>query len=174
MNGMSVVLLARFIHVIAGVTWAGALIFVGWFVLPAARATGPAGAAFMQQLVRVQRVPTYLMILMAFTVLSGLSLFWIDIVAFGPAWVHTGPGRTFSMGAALGILTALLGMFVNVPTAKKMSALSASIQASGAQASTEQAAELGRLQNRLYRAAQAATVLILLAVTCMGVARYVP
>jgi uncharacterized membrane protein len=174
MNGMSVFLLARFIHVVAGVTWAGALIFLGWFLLPAARATGPSGAAFVQQLVRVQRLPIYLMILMAFTVLSGLSLFWLDVVAFGPAWVHTGPGRTFSLGAAFAIVTALLGMFVNVPAAKKMGELSASIQASGTPPSAEQAAELGRLQTRLNRAAQAATVLILLAVTCMGVARYIP
>ncbi len=36
-------ILARFIHVLAGVTWAGALIFVGWFVLPAVRGAGPAG-----------------------------------------------------------------------------------------------------------------------------------
>ena len=174
MSGMPMFLLARFIHVVAGVAWAGALIFVGCFLLPAARATGPSGAAVMQQIVRVQRVPTFLMILMALTVLSGLSLFWLDMVAFGPAWVDTGPGRTFSIGAALAILTALLGMFVNVPTAKKMGALSALIQASGAQASVAQAAQLGRLQTRLYRAAQVATVLILLAVTCMGVARYVP
>jgi uncharacterized membrane protein len=174
MNGMSVFLIARFVHVVAGVAWAGALIFIAWFLLPAARATGPASAALMQQLMRVQRLPTYLVILMILTILSGLSLFYLDVVAFGPAWVHTGPGRTFSLGAALGILTALLGMIVNVPTSKKIGELGASIQASGAPPSAEQAAELGRLQNRLYSAAQVATVLILLAVTCMGVARYIP
>lgn len=48
MNGMAVFLLARFVHVVAGVAWAGALIFIGWFLLPAARATGPAGGAFVQ------------------------------------------------------------------------------------------------------------------------------
>lgn len=174
MNGMSVFLLARFIHVVAGVTWAGALIFIPWFLLPAVRATGPAGGTFMQQIVRVQKLPVYLVSLMALTVLSGLSLYWLDIVAFGPAWMHTGPGRTFSLGGALAILTALLGLFVNMPTAGKMAALSASIQASGASPSTAQAAELARLQNRLNRAGQAAAVLTLLAVTCMGVARYVP
>jgi hypothetical protein len=174
MNTTYLFLLSRFVHVVAGVAWAGALIFIGWFLLPAARATGAAGATFMQQIVRVQRVPTYLMILLTLTVLSGLSLYYLDVTAFGPAWVHTGPGRTFSFGAALGILTALLGMFVNVPTAKKMGALSESIQASGGQATAAQAAELGRLQIRLFRAAQAAALLVLLAVTCMGVARYVP
>lgn len=174
MNGMSLFLIARFVHVVAGVAWAGALIFIAWFLLPAARATGPASAPVIQQIMRVQRLPTHLMILMILTILSGLSLFYLDIVAFGPAWVHTGPGRTFSLGAALAILTALIGMFVNVPTSKKIGELGASIQASGAAASAEQAAELARLQNRLYRAAQVVAVLVLLAVTCMGVARYIP
>lgn len=171
---MSTILFLRFVHVVAGVAWAGALIFIAWFLLPAIRATGPAGGALMQQIARVQRVPVYLMILMALTVLSGLSLYWLDIKSYGPAWVHTGAGRTFSAGAAFAILTAILGMTVNVPAAKRIGVLMGSIQATGAQPSTEQAAEIGRLQNRLYRAAQVAGVLILLAVTCMGVARYVP
>ena len=174
MNSTYLFLIARFIHVVFGVVWAGALVFIAWFLLPAARTTGPAGVAFMQQLVRVQRVPTYLMIFMALTLLSGLSLMYLDFAAFGSVWAHTGPGRTFSLGGLLAILAAILGMFVNVPTAKKIGALSASIQATGAQPSPAQAAELSRLQNRLFRAGQAAAVLILLAVTCMGVARYIP
>jgi uncharacterized membrane protein len=174
MHGTTVFLLARFVHVVAGVAWAGALIFIGWYLTPAIRATGPSGGALMQQLVRVQRLPVYLMTLMALTILSGLSLFWLDLTAFGPAWMHTGAGRTFSAGGAFAILTAVLGVVVNMPTSKKLGTLMASIQAAGKQPSAEQAAEIGRLQNRLYRAGQAAAVLTLLAVICMGVARYVP
>ncbi len=112
--------------------------------------------------------------LMALTLLSGFCLFYLDIVAFGAAWVHTGPGRTFSLGAVFAILAALYGVFVNMPAAKRMGALGAAVQATGAPPSQEQAAELGRLQGRLTSAARVITVLILLAVTCMGVARYIP
>jgi uncharacterized membrane protein len=174
MNDTSVFLLARFVHVLAGVAWAGALIFIGFILTPAIRTTGASGGVLMQQLVRVQRLPVYLMVLMGLTILSGLSLFWLDFNAFGRAWMHTGPGRTFSAGAAFAILTAVLGMIVNVPTAKRLGMLMGSIQAAGTQPSTEQAAEIGRLQYRLYRAGQAAAVLIVLAVICMGVARYMP
>ena len=174
MNGMSVFLLARFIHVVAGVLWAGALIFVTWFLTPAIRATGPAGGTLMQQIVRVQKLPVYLMTLMALTILSGVSLFWLNVRGSGEAWMHTGPGRTFSLGGALAILAALLGAGVSMPVSNKMAAIGASVQASGAPPSAAQAAELARLQNRLNRAGQAAAVLILLAVTCMGVARYIP
>ncbi|MEO6210314.1 MAG: hypothetical protein ABIQ10_09340 [Gemmatimonadaceae bacterium] len=174
MHGPYLFILARFIHVLAGVTWAGALIFVGWFVLPAVRGAGPAGGAVMQQLVRVQRLPAYLIALMALTLLSGFCLFYLDIVAFGAAWVHTGPGLTYSLGGAFAILAALYGVFVNMPAAKRMGVLGAAVQATGAPPSQEQAAELGRLQGRLTTAARVITILILLAVTCMGVARYIP
>jgi hypothetical protein len=174
MNDTWIFLLARFVHVVAGVGWAGAVIFIAWLLLPAIRATGPAGGALMQQLTRVQRLPVYLMVLAILTVLSGLSLFWLDVSAFGKAWMHTGPGRTFSAGGALAILTAIFGMAVNTPAAKKMGALIGSIQAAGTPPSPEQTAEIGRLQNRLYRATQITAVLLVLAVTCMGVARYIP
>ena len=174
MNGMSVFILARLVHVAAGAAWAGALIFIAFYLLPAIRATGPSGGALMQQLVRVQRLPVYLMLVAILTVLSGLLLFWLDVNAFGKAWMHTGPGRTFSAGAVFAILTAILGMAVNTPAAKRLGALAGSIQAAGTPPSAEQAAEIGRLQNRLYRATQVAAVLVLLAVICMGVARYIP
>jgi uncharacterized membrane protein len=174
MNGTSLFLLARFVHVVCGVAWAGAVIFVALILLPAIRATGPSGGALMQQLVRVQRLPVYLMVLAILTILSGLSLFWLDYSAFGNAWMHTGPGRTFSLGGALAIFAAIFGMVVNTPAAKQMGVLVGSIQAAGKPPSPEQAAEMGRLQNRLYRATQGVAVIILLAVICMGVARYIP
>jgi hypothetical protein len=174
MNGTYVFLLSRLIHVVCGVMWAGSLLFVSFMLAPALRATGPAGGVVMQQLLRGQKLQPFLITLMLLTVLSGLSLFWLDISAFGPAWVHTGPGRTFSAGAAFAILTAIVGLSVNAPAAKKLGALGASIQATGAQPSAEQAAELGRLQRRLARASIVSNALVLLAVACMGVARYVP
>jgi hypothetical protein len=174
MNRMAIFLFARFVHVVAGVAWAGALIFIGLYLLPAGRAAGQAGGAVMQQLVRVQRMPQYLMLLMALTILSGLLLYWLDISAMGMAWVHTGPGRTFAAGAAFGILTAIIGGTVNMPAAKKLGVLGASIQAGGKPPTAEQAAEIERLQNRLHSVGIWITVLVFLAVTCMAVARYVP
>jgi uncharacterized membrane protein len=174
MNGTFLFLLLRFFHVVAGVAWGGGVFFVAWILLPAIRSTGPAGEALMQQLVRVRRLPIYLMLLAIITVLSGLSLYYLDFTAFGKAWMHTGPGRTFSAGATFAILAMILGMSVNTPTAKRLGTLAGSIHAAGTPPTAEQAAEIARLQDRLYRATQGAAVLVLLAVICMGVARYVP
>ena len=174
MNGTFIFLLARFFHIAAGAMWVGAIIFIAWFLLPSIRATGPAGGALMQQLVRVQKLPVYLMVLAIVTVLSGLSLFWLDFSAMGVAWMHSGPGRTFSAGGGLAILVAIIGMAVNTPAAKRLGVLAGEIEAAGGPPSAAQGAEMERLQNRLFRATQLAAVLILLSVICMGVARYVP
>ncbi|MDQ2767830.1 MAG: hypothetical protein M3Y30_11820 [Gemmatimonadota bacterium] len=174
MNGMYLFLLARFIHVVCGVVWAGSLLFIAFMLMPAIRATGPSGGAVMQQLFRNQRLQPFLITLMVFTVLSGLALYRLDMVAFGPNWVHTGPGRTFSAGAVFAILAVVVGLSINARAAEKIGARSASIQAAGKQPSTEQAAELGRLQTHLARGTLVSTALIIFAVTCMGVARYVP
>lgn len=167
-------LLARLIHVLAGVAWAGALVFITVILLPAIRGAGPAGGSVMDQVVRVRRLPIVLMTLAILTVFSGLSLWYLDFHALGDAWAHSAQGRTFSLGGVLAILGMIVGMSVSTPTARKLSALTGSITANGGPPSPEQAAELGRLQNRLVAAAKIVMVLVLLAVACMGVARYVP
>lgn len=174
MHNTYIFLLARLIHVIAGVAWAGALVFITVILIPAIRGAGAAGGSVMDQVVRVRRLPIMLMSLAILTVLSGLSLFYLDFTAFGPAWMHTGPGRTFSLGGALAILGMIVGMSVSTPAASKLGALTATIKAKGGPPSPEQSAELERLQNRLAVAGTVITILVLLAVACMGVARYVP
>ena len=92
MTVVSWFLRARFVHGVAGRAWAGALIFIGWFLLPASRGAGPAGGAFIQQLVRVQKLPKHLIALMALTVLFLRSGVTVGGVTFGPAVVQTGSG----------------------------------------------------------------------------------
>lgn len=174
MNVTYVFLLARLVHVVSGVAWAGALVFISVVLLPAILGAGPAGGGVMDQVVRVRRLPILLMTLAVLTVLSGLSLWYLDFHAFGDAWAHSGPGRTFSLGGVLAILGMIVGMSVSTPTARKLSAVSRSIKACGEPPSPEQAAELGQLQSRLVVAGKIVMTLVLLAVTCMGVARYVP
>jgi uncharacterized membrane protein len=174
MNATYAFLFARLIHVVCGVAWAGALVFITVILLPALRGAGPAGGTVMDQVVRVRRLPLVLMALAILTVLSGLSLFYLDVHAFGEAWVHSGPGRTFSLGAALAIAGMIVGMSVSNPTARKLGALTSSIKSGGGPPSSEQAMELGRLQNRLVTAGTIVMCLVMLAAACMGVARYVP
>lgn len=164
----------RFVHVVVGVCWVGALVFIAFFLLPAIRAAGPGGGAVMQHLTQVRRMPTVLLVGGLLTILSGLGLYWNDSAGFASkAWLASGPGRTFGLGAVLAIVVLVIGATVNSPTAKRIGALGGEIRAGGGAPSAEQAARMQRLQGRLSNALRLTAVLLLLATTAMSVARYV-
>jgi uncharacterized membrane protein len=174
MNDYSLILALRLIHIVSGVFWVGTIIFLTWFLTPASRATGQSGAAMMQQILAVQRLPVYLVIAMLLTVLSGLTLYRHDSVSFGSGWMHTGSGMTFSIGALLAIVGAAIGVFVNMPIGNRIAKLGASIQAGGRPPTAEQSASMSALQARLGTFSYINAVLLVLATAAMAVARYIP
>ncbi|MEO7457167.1 MAG: hypothetical protein ABIY52_12965 [Gemmatimonadaceae bacterium] len=169
----SVLMLLRLIHIVVGMFWVGGAVFIAWFLVPAIRGAGPAGGAVIGQL-QERKMSMYIMFFAIFTILSGLGLYWNDSAGFGSAWRNSGPGRTFGLGAAFAIVTMILGMTVNSPTAKKLGELGASMKAAGGPPNAEQQAEMLRLQMRLGKAGFAAAVLLTCAAAAMSVARYVP
>lgn len=169
------VYLFRIVHVVVGVVWVGGAVFIAAFLVPSVRAAGPAGGAVMQQVAQVRRLPLWLMAAMLLTVLSGLGLYWIDSAGFrSSAWLGSGPGRVFGLGGAFAVAAGVLGMVVNAPTARRLGAIIARVQATGRPPVPEAAAAIQRLQARLGRAATVAAILLLLATLAMAVARYVP
>jgi hypothetical protein len=170
----SLFLVLRLIHVVVGVVWGGAIVFIAAFLLPALRGVGPASGPVMGYLVEKKKMPMYLMAGVALTVLSGLTLYWNDSSGFHSEWMKSGPARTFGAGGVLAIIVAIMGMTINAPAAKKMAAIGAAVRASGGPPSAEQAAELARLQARLAGAMKVAAVLVIAAAALMAVARYVP
>ncbi|MEO8622715.1 MAG: hypothetical protein ABI625_16710 [bacterium] len=175
MLSTSVVIVLRLIHILVGIMWAGAIVFVAAFLMPTMKAVGPAAGPVMGHLTQVKKLPSYMVAGMLLTILSGITLFWNDSVGFkSDAWMHSGPGLAFSVGGTLAIVVAIIGLTVNSPTAKKIGTLSAAIRASGGAAPPELAAEMQRCQNRLAAAMKVAAVLLLLAASMMAVARYLP
>jgi hypothetical protein len=106
-------------------------------------------------------------------VLSGLTLYWHDSAGFSStAWLASGPGRTFGLGAVLALIGVGVGMGVNSRAARQLGALMASIQAAGRPPTAEETATVQRLQDRLGKGGVVAAVLLLLAAAAMAVARY--
>jgi len=174
MLSTSLVLLLRIIHIVIGVVWVGSVVFIALFLLPTVKALGPGGGAVMQHLTQVRRMPMVLMTTVVLTILSGVTLLWNASMGFTAAWMSSGPGRTYSLGAALAIVVAIIGMAVNSPTAGKIGALGAAIRAGGGPPTAEQGAEMQRLQKRLTLAMRASAVLLIGATMAMAVGRYVP
>jgi len=174
MNDFALVLALRLIHIVSGVFWVGSVLFLTWFVVPAIGASGPAGGPVMDQLMRVRKVTPYLMGAALLTLLSGITMYGRDDHTYGAAWVHTGPGITFGVGAIFAIVGGGIGVLVSAPLGKRIASLGASIKAGGQPPTAEQSATMAMLQQRLARASFLNATLLVLATAAMAIARYVP
>ena len=168
------IILLRLIHILAGVFWTGAAIVTAVFLVPSIRALGPAGGPVMQQIAGVRKLPLYFMGAGIFTVLSGISLYWRASGGFTNAWMHSGSGATFGIGAVFALAAMIVGMAVATPAAKRASALGAAMAGAGRPPSPEQMAEMQQLQARLGKAGALGAALLVLATAAMAIARYIP
>lgn len=168
------IILLRLLHVVAGAFWVGAALFTALFLVPSVRALGQAGAPMMQQIMQVRKLPLWFMGAGILTVLSGIGLYSKASGGFSNAWMHSGPGATFGIGGALGLISVVLGMAVTSPTAKKMAQLTATIAGAGKPPSAEQQAQLQSLQKRMGMTSAINTLLLVLATAAMAIARYMP
>jgi uncharacterized membrane protein len=168
-------MLFRAVHILVGVTWVGAIVFMAVFLMPTLDALGPARGPVLRELTVVRRLPVFLMAGMLLTLLSGIGLYWFDSAGFtSKVWLASGQARTLGLGAVFAILTGIVGMTVSAPSAKKLGGLTGAVQAAGQPPTPEQAAEMNRLRGRLAGATKLSAVLLLLATLAMAIARYVP
>ena len=172
MTSPLVMALLRLIHILAGVFWVGGVLFLARFVLPTTAALGPVAGPVMDHLNRVGRLPQTLLGAGIVTVLAGFTLYWRDAVASGVAWMASPTGRVYGAGGVLAVLAILIGVTINMPTAKRLGDLMTSIQASGSPPSPEQRAMVQILQARLGKAVRAVAALLVLATAAMALARY--
>ena len=166
--------LLRVFHILTGAFWVGAVLFMVLILLPALRNVGPASGQVMEQLTAVRKLPIYMSVAPLITVLSGLGLYWNASNGFSGQWMHSGPGRTFGVGAALALIVMIMGMSINAPTGKRLGKLGGEIRAQGGPPNAAQQAELHKLHARMGMAMTAAAVLLVLALGAMSLARYMP
>ena len=162
----------RLIHIVAGAFWVGALVFIAAFLIPAIRATGPAGGAVLRHVTQVLHLHRYVVTSTWLTLLSGAGLAWRDAGSLGFRWFAEGSGRFYGAGAVLAIIATVIGFTVNAPTAQRLGALSAAGPSAGRPPSQEELAQIQDLQARLGRAARLVALLLVLAAAAMAVARY--
>ena len=167
------IVVLRLLHIVFGVFWVGSVLFMSVLLMPSISAAGPSGVAIMNELGR-RRLSLVMMVAAILTVGAGLWLVMIDTGGAPGAWMQSSTGRAFSLGGALAILTLVIGMAVNAPTANRMSAIGAAIARRGGPPTADETAELGRLRARLALASGVLALLLLGATGLMAVARYLP
>jgi len=154
----SLIVLARAIHILAGVYWAGAMFVFAGSLLPAMRnGGGPALVPVMKQIGMRTGIAGIL------TILAGLYLF---------AGLHANDdsagGKVLGIGAAAAILAFLVALFVNMPAGRKLAKLHANSPADA----KDQERVAAVLQSRVRLGARLIAALLGIAVLCMAVFRY--
>ncbi|HEU5183246.1 MAG TPA: hypothetical protein VFU01_01680 [Gemmatimonadaceae bacterium] len=166
----TVTLVLRLFHVVGGIFWAGGAMLMTGFIFPTVRASGPQGGRFMQELAQ-RKLPVFMNASAGLTMLSGLILYG-RLAAANGGWPATRSGIAFGIGGLAAILAGIIGGAFVGRTAQRLGKLGEKVQASGGPPSPEQAAEMGRLQTRMWNAMRAVAALLAVAVVAMAIARY--
>lgn len=162
----------RVIHIVIGVLWVGTATFTAYFLIPAIQEAGPDGAKVMAGLQR-RKMMTVVPILGVTTLLSGLWLFWRDSAGFEHLFMASAMGMGLATGGLLALAGFALGMGVMRPSLLKAGALAQTMSdISTDSARQARLAEIQALRSRGATAGRWTSILLLLAVSAMAVARY--
>lgn len=167
MNGEMVVL--RILHILFGVVWAGGAIFLALILEPRLRAAGPAvqGPA-------MRSIAPALVLMMSIastiTIAAGIALALRLRWGHFDIWFDTGWGVAILVGFIVSILAAISGGMTG-GVASRMNRLAGGIQ--GRPPTPDEAAQLGRLRERLAMLGRTTAVLVTIGVGAMASARFV-
>lgn len=163
--------LLRLLHVGGGVLWAGAILFISFFLMPTVRALGPDGGRFVQSMGQVTKLSRILPGSALTTIIAGALLYWEVSGGLNPAWLVTPAGITLSLGA-LAALRAFFGPASALAKGQKRTL--ALMQGIAGRAPNEaEARELKELQAKVPGRYRELTVLMILAVLCMALFRVI-
>jgi uncharacterized membrane protein len=169
---MALLLVARLVHVLLGVFWAGTLIFTAFFLVPAIAEAGPDGARVMAGVQR-RRFMGVMPAVALLTIVSGLWLYWKVSGGFNHHWMHTPTGLAYGGGGILSIVAFGIGIGVMRPAMKRVGAIGANAAQEADPAKRERLmGELAALRRRSALAGRVVAVLLVIATALMGVARY--
>lgn len=158
----------RFLHIIAGIVWAGGAILMNLVVGPAIGATGDTGRQFAGHLVTKTSLSKVMLGSGLVTVLAGTYLYGMNSNWFSSVWMRSGQGIGFGIGALAGIIALVFGFMIG-QTNGALAALGAQIQG---KPTDEQMAMMGALRKRQVLVTTVNTIAIIVSVVMMASARY--
>ena len=166
---MNILLLVlRLIHIFAGIVWGGGALIMAFFIGRTIAGTGETGQKFAQYLMNTLRMHIFMTVMALSTLLAGGALYWIDSRGFSSAWMTSGAGIGFGIGAVFGLIAFIFGaIFGNVNA--KLGQIGAQIQGKPTE---EQLATIHRLQKRMATVSPIHVVCMILAMIFMATARY--
>lgn len=166
------VIVLRLIHIVGGMFWVGATMFMTFFLAPVLAGMGPGAGPVMAGLAR-RRLMTILPVAAILTILSGVRLMMIVSGGFQAAYFRSPVGRTFAWGGTIAIVAFVFGMLISRPAMIRAAALGQEM------AGATDDATRGRLAAEMASARRRGTVggaivlaLLLISVALMATGRY--
>ena len=164
MTTVALILLARALHVLGGVIWAGSTFLLTWVIFPLGAKHAAEGANRWIGMIAL-RVGPLSGVSALLTLLSGIYL----MVALHPG-DRSPSALVLQVGALAAVLSLFVGFFFGRPAGQKL------LQLTQQQSATPSAAELAQREGLRQRAAISSVVtatLLALAVLAMATFRYV-
>ena len=162
----------RFIHIVLGVLWVGGVFALSAIIVPGMQQLGLP----LDGLMRTLNHKKFSQIMMAFgglNVLAGLTMMYLLSRGNEQAFYQSHFGRTLSLGGLSAILALVIGASVSRPAMEKAGKLQAHLKNNPAKGDDPRLAQLAALQRRVVSVSKVIIGLLLFAVTCMAVARYI-
>ena len=172
MDSLTYLIILRFLHIVCGVFWAGAAIYLAAFVMPAVKTLGPDGGKFMQQLAKTNKLPLVMTVAATTTIVAGLLLLWKLSGGFEYEWMVTKHGLVLNTGILIGLIAYFEGLLITRPTILKMNKLGAQIAANGPP-TPEQLQLMDGYRQKVFSANTFVAVLLVLVVMAMSLIRYI-
>jgi len=161
-------LILRAIHIVGGIIWAGGALIMEFFIGRTIAATGETGQKFAQHLMNKVRMHRFMTAAAVSTVLAGTLLYWIDSDGFASAWIRSGTGIGFGIGAVFGLIAFVSGAIFGSSNAK-LAQVGAQIQG---EPTAVQLSQIQSIQNRIRIFSPIHIVSMSLAMLFMAIARY--
>jgi uncharacterized membrane protein len=166
-----ILLVLRVVHVVGGVFWAGAILFVVHFLEPAVRDAGPDGARVMQALQK-RRYLDVMPVVAALTLVSGFWLYWRTFGRAHPGAGAQGPELALGIGGLVSLLAFAVGVAVMRPSALRIGRLGAELSQAPPERKEALGAELARLRDRMRVSGRWVAAFLGITIVCMAVGRY--
>lgn len=164
-------LILRIIHVVGAVIWAGAALFVSFFLIPALALAGPAGAPVMGALVKRRLfviVPTIAVV----TMLAGLRLLWLISDGYSVAFFASRTGMTYATGTVVSIVAFTIFLTVNRPALGRMGLLQQQLAQVSESERAPLMAQVTALRERTAAGSKVIAFLLIIAAIAMAIGRY--
>jgi len=166
--------LMRLVHILAGIFWVGATLFLAGFLVPAIQAVGPSARPVMSQLMRQRRLQLWINVSMTLAIVAGLVLFGMDSKASGGGFGRSRRGITLSIGALLAIAAAGVGGAMSKPASKRLGEIAQRMddaQRGGGAPPADLVAQAAPLQAKLARSLNIMSWLLVLSAATMALSR---